>query len=262
MKFRLYHVDAFSDRLFKGNPAAVCPLESWLDGRLMQNIAAENNLSETAFYAREKQGWRIRWFSPKKEVDLCGHATLATTHVLFSHEGEQGNVISFNSRSGILKVRKQDDLLVLDFPADKIKKVTAPASLVKAVGRKPLEAFRGREDYMLVYKSKKDILQIEPDFRALLKTRARGVIITAPGKEADFVSRFFAPQFGINEDPATGSAHTTLTPYWSKRLNKTELVAHQLSERQGKMFCKMRGERVEIGGRAVTYLVGEITIPM
>lgn len=260
MKIRIFQVDAFADKLFAGNPAAVCPLDNWLSDALMQNIAAENNLAETAFFVNEKEGFRIRWFTPTAEVDLCGHATLAAAHVLFHHLDYKAEVISFQSRSGYLNVRKDDDSLTLDFPTDTYEKVTIPSFLKDAFPIQPLETYKGVLDYMLVFETQSDIENSTPDLTMIAKAESRGAIITAPGTASDFVSRYFAPQFGIPEDPVTGSAHTILTPYWSKRLGKTELSAIQLSKRRGYLHCTYLGERVAIKGQAKTYLIGEIEI--
>ena len=232
MKLRLYQVDAFADRLFSGNPAAVCPLEgqlppgeTWLPDRVMQQIAAENNLAETAFYARSGSGYAIRWFTPACEVDLCGHATLATGYVVFTYDGFKGDAVEFASRSGVLRVRREDQLLVLDFPVDAVHRAETSELLVEAIGLEPAECWKGRTDYLLVYEREDQVASLTPDFGDLAMVPARGVIVTAPGKEVDFVSRFFGPQVGVNEDPVTGSAHTTLTAYWSERLRKKELSA-------------------------------------
>jgi PhzF family phenazine biosynthesis protein len=260
MKIKFYQVDAFTDKLFGGNPAGVCPLEEWLPDEVMQNIAFENNLAETAFFIPNNGEYELRWFTPLAEVDLCGHATLATSHVIFNHLGYSRDKIIFHSRSGELTVRQEDDLLVLNFPADVVKQIEIDENIYLGVGKKPLEMYKGKTDYMLVYASQKDIDEIVPDFNSIIKSGARGVIITAPGKEADFVSRFFAPLVGVNEDPVTGSAHTTLIPYWAGKLGKKELTAIQLSKRKGKLFCKLINGRVEIAGNAVTYLEGSIKI--
>jgi PhzF family phenazine biosynthesis protein len=261
MKNRIYQIDAFTDKIFGGNPAAVCPLENWLPDALMQNIAMENNLAETAFYVKTDDRYEIRWFTPAVEVDLCGHATLAAAHVLFNHENHTGNEISFHShRSGFLKVTRAQNLLTLNFPTDSLEETALTETLTSAFNFKPLKAFTGRTDYLLVFENEAQIRELKPDFNAILKFDRRGVIATAKGETVDFVSRFFGPQVGINEDPVTGSAHTTLTPYWSEELHKTELTALQLSERQGQLTCKFLGERVEISGNARTYLTGEIEI--
>jgi len=260
MKLTLYQVDAFTETPFHGNPAAVCPLSSWLPDNLLQAIAEENNLSETAFYVPEGDAYRIRWFTPVCEVDLCGHATLATGHVLFTHEGYAKPVIALNSRSGILRVRKDGNELVLDFPVDRLDPVAAPPGLAEALGLAPLEVYRGKDDFMAVYGSEGDVVSMRPDFTLVEKIPARGVIVTAPGAKVDFVSRFFGPQSGVAEDPVTGSAHTTLVPYWSRRLGKTQLRATQVSKRRGELRCVLKGERVEIAGHACTFLIGTITL--
>jgi PhzF family phenazine biosynthesis protein len=260
MKIKFYQVDAFSDKLFGGNPAGVCPLEEWLPDNVMQNIAFENNLAETAFFISNGADYELRWFTPLEEVDLCGHATLATAHVIFNHLGYSREKIKFHSRSGELTVRQENDMLVLNFPADNTRKVEIVEELYNGFGKKPLEMFKGKTDYMLVYESQKEIENIKPDFNLIEKSKARGVIVTAKGDEVDFVSRFFAPLVGINEDPVTGSAHTTLIPYWAEKLGKKELTAMQLSKRRGKLFCKLINGRVEIAGNAVTYLEGSIKL--
>jgi PhzF family phenazine biosynthesis protein len=260
MTIKIYQIDAFADRTFAGNPAAVCPLDKWLPDETMQNIAMENNLAETAFYVNEKDGLRIRWFTPNIEVDLCGHATLATAFVLFHHENYKGDKIVFNSRSGPLTVSKSGDTLTLNFPADKIVEVPSLPALEQGLGAKSLKTFKGKTDYMLVFENEAQIKKMNPDFKLLGSVNARGIIVTAKGNTVDFVSRFFGPQSGIDEDPVTGSAHTSLTPYWASVLNKTEFIALQLSQRQGKLKCKLLGDRVEISGTAKSYLTGTITI--
>jgi PhzF family phenazine biosynthesis protein len=260
MELRLYQVDAFAERLFGGNPAAVCPLESWLPDAVMQQIAAENNLAETAFYVRTDRGFDIRWFTPTVEVDLCGHATLASAYVAFHHDGCPGDVVEFGSKSGPLRVKREGDLLVLDFPVDRVEPVAVPQLLIEALGREPVETYKGKTDYLVVYGVEEHVAALQPDLADLAMVPSRGIIVTAPGRQVDFVSRFFAPQVGVPEDPVTGSAHTTLTPYWSARLGKAELTAMQLSKRQGRLACRLAGNRVEIAGRAVPYLRGTITI--
>jgi PhzF family phenazine biosynthesis protein len=260
MKLRYHQVDAFTNELFHGNPAGVCPLAEWLPAEIMQKIAMENNQAETAFFVRGPVRYHIRWFTPAVEVDLCGHATLAASHVIFSIGGASGPVLEFDSRSGVLTVRRDGDLLTLDFPADPPSSVALPRELLESLGAEPREAFKGKTDYLLVYGSQSDIEKMNPDFGLLAKTPARGVIVTAPGDSVDFVSRFFAPQVGINEDPVTGSAHTTLTPFWAARLGKTEMEARQLSRRGGALTCRLAGSRVEISGRARAYLQGVIEI--
>jgi PhzF family phenazine biosynthesis protein len=259
MKLKIYQVDAFTSELFGGNPAAVCPLESWIEEELMQKIAGENNLAETAFYVKNNGGYDIRWFTPTVEVDLCGHATLATAFVLFNYEGHQNDEIVFSSlRSGTLKVKKREDLLTLDFPTDKIENTDLSHELLKCFNTAPVEAFKGKTDYMLVFKNEQEIKNLQPDLAAISKLKARGLIATAKGDKVDFVSRFFGPQSGVNEDPVTGSAHTTLIPYWANKTGKNNLSAIQLSARKGFLKCKYAGDRVEISGQCRLYLTGEI----
>jgi PhzF family phenazine biosynthesis protein len=260
MRIKFYQVDAFTDKLFGGNPAGVCPLEDWLPEEVMQNIAFENNLAETAFFVLNGTDYELKWFTPVSEVDLCGHATLASAHVLFEHLDYIKEKIVFHSRSGELTVRKEDEKLVLNFPADIFKKVEAPEDLINGIGKKPIETYKGKTDYLFVYGSQKDIEEINPDFNLIMKSKARGVIVTAKGDDVDFVSRFFAPEVGVNEDPVTGSAHTTLTPYWAGKLGKLELSAMQISKRRGKLNCRLIKDRVEIAGNAVTYLDGYIKV--
>lgn len=261
MRLKLYQVDAFTSHVFSGNPAAVCILDNWISPELMQQIAAENNLAETAFAVKKEINYEIRWFTPKVEVNLCGHATLATAHVLFNYYGVQGNVLNLHSHlSGALSVTKINDLLRLDFPCDEISSIDTPSVLVEALGKVPLESWKGKTDFMLVFDNQEIIENINPNFQLLETVGGRGVIVTAKGNQVDFVSRFFGPQVGINEDPVTGSAHTTLIPYWSKALNKKSLSALQLSDRKGTLYCEYLGERVHISGKAVTYLIGEIEV--
>jgi PhzF family phenazine biosynthesis protein len=260
MLLDFYQVDAFSERLFGGNPAGVCPLDQWLPDETMQKIAMENNLSETAFFVKEEGGFHIRWFTPKVEVNLCGHATLASAHIIFHHLSYKDKVISFKSRSGVLHVKKEGDLLILDFPAHKPVRAPLPNDFVHVLNITPIQCYRGGEDYLLLYKSQHEIEALIPDFRRMERTDARAVIVTAPGEKVDFVSRFFAPRVGVDEDPVTGSAHTVLIPFWAEKLGKSEMRAQQLSRRGGTLFCRLRDDRVDIGGKAVTYLKGEITI--
>ena len=264
---RIYQLDAFTDQLFSGNPAAVVPLtgqNEWLPDARMQAIAAENNLAETAFYIRTETGYHIRWFTPTVEVDLCGHATLATGYVIFFLEEQPAETqITFDSRSGPLTVCREDDgWLVLDFPADVLQRaaVHPPALAAGLKGPKPLEIHKGKTDFMVVYATQADIESLVPDFRELATIPARGVIVTAPGEDVDFVSRFFAPQAGVDEDPVTGSAHTTLIPYWSEKLAKLELTARQLSARGGYLRCKLNSDqnRVDIAGQVQLYLTGSL----
>ncbi|MGK7393032.1 MAG: PhzF family phenazine biosynthesis protein [Candidatus Cyclobacteriaceae bacterium M3_2C_046] len=259
MPINIYQVDAFASKVFAGNPAAVCPLDSWLDTDIMQKIAAENNLSETAFLVREKDQYQIRWFTPLMEVDLCGHATLASAHVIFQFLDHQRDEIIFSSQSGTLKVQKEAGWLWLDFPARPPEPTDDHPLLIEALGLVPSEVLKSR-DYLVRYQDEAQILKIKPDFAKLSQLDAVGIIITAPGENVDFVSRFFAPRAGINEDPVTGSAHCTLIPYWAKALKKQELSALQLSVRGGEISCRLRDQRVLIGGEAVTYLQGVITI--
>jgi len=259
MKRIIYQVDAFTLEVFQGNPAAVCILDQWPEEVQMQQVANENNLSETAFAVPVGECYEIRWFTPEMEVELCGHATLATAHVLFNHLEHPGDHICFDSlHSGRLTVKRSGDLLTLDFPADKLEEMVVPELIVTALLTPPLKAFRGKTDFMFVFASESEIASMEPDFGLLAQVGGRGVIVTAPGNDVDFVSRFFAPQTGINEDPVTGSAHTSLTPYWAKVLGKKRLMARQLSTRGGELVCEDKGERVEISGYAVTYMKGEI----
>ena len=261
MKLKIYQVDAFTDKIFSGNPAAVCPLDSWLPDSVMQNIALENNLAETAFYVKQGNEYLIRWFTPTVEVDLCGHATLATAHVLYHHEQCAGNEIVFRSpRSGVLKVYRHENLLTLDFPTDTLNKIQWFNEMNAGFNLIPLEGYKGKTDYLLVFENEDQIKNIQPNYPIIATWKVRGVIVTAKGKQVDFVSRFFAPQSGVNEDPVTGSAHTTLTPYWAEKLGKTEMSAMQLSSRKGYLTCKYMGDRVHISGQAKTYLIGEIEV--
>lgn len=260
MNIPIYQVDAFHSELFKGNPAAVCPLEKWIPDEAMQAIAMENNLSETAFLVRVEAGYEIRWFTPLKEVDLCGHATLASAHVLFRHLYHEKDTIEFFSASGMLYVkRSQDGMIYMDFPAQKPRKVKNKEIYGRALGKQPEEALKAGK-LMLVYRNEQDILNLNPDFRLIESLNDTGIIVTAQGKDFDFVSRFFAPAVGINEDPVTGSAHTLLIPYWSKVLHKKYLSACQCSKRGGILLCENQEERVIIGGEAVTYMNGYIHV--
>ncbi len=260
MKIDLFQIDAFTDKLFHGNPAAVCPLLEWLPTERMQQIAMENNQAETAFVVRSEDRFEIRWFTPSVEVDLCGHATLAAAFVLFQFEHYPGSVIQFGSRSGLLTVRKEGDLLTLNFPADKPEKAVAPEGLIAGMGGAPVEICKGKTDYMLVYSTQEEIVGLKPDMGLIVRVPARGIIVTAPGRDIDFVSRFFAPQSGVSEDPVTGSAHTMLMPYWAARLGRNELIAQQLSKRRGWLQCRLAGDRVEISGHARAYMRGQIDL--
>jgi PhzF family phenazine biosynthesis protein len=262
MRHKIYQVDAFTSKLFGGNPAAVCILDKWLADLTMQQIASENRLSETAFSVLENGKYTIRWFTPDREVELCGHATLATAHVLFEHLAYAEKVIEFLSpHSGALRVEKAEEGLVLDFPADIVEEISIPYEVVKTLHASPVKAYRGKTDFMFVFAGRSEVENMKPDFKLLAEMGGRGVIVTAPGVDVDFVSRFFAPQTGINEDPVTGSAHTTLTPYWSALLGRKKLKALQVSDRGGELVCEDMGDRVKIAGKAVTYLEGEIFIP-
>jgi PhzF family phenazine biosynthesis protein len=262
MQLPIYQVDAFTDRLFGGNPAAVCPLEAWLDDATLLAIAAENNLSETAFFVRENDGYALRWFTPKIEVDLCGHATLATAFVIFNELGHAGEAIRFETReAGALTVTRRGELLELNFPARPPKPVPMPPGLSEALGKAPVETLAAR-DLMAVFERAEDVISLKPDFAAVARLDTFAVIATAPASEegVDFVSRFFGPAKGVPEDPVTGSAHCTLTPYWAARLGKTRLEARQVSARGGALTCALEGDRVTIAGHAALYLKGTIWI--
>ena len=259
MKIPYFEVDAFTGRLFGGNPAGVCLLEQWLPAEVMQNIAAENNFSETAFLVPRGPDFELRWFTPAVEIDLAGHPTLASAFVLFSEGKVAGDRVRFYSRSGELVVTLKGDLLEMDFPARPAALCSVPEALVRGLGKRPEAVFQAR-DYLAIFASEAEVRSLQPDF-ALLKTLdAFGLIVTAPGNDCDFVSRFFAPRACAAEDPVTGSSHCTLVPYWSQQLGKTTLFARQVSRRGGELFCRQAGERVFIGGKAVLYLRGEIEL--
>ncbi|MBT8183453.1 MAG: PhzF family phenazine biosynthesis protein [Eudoraea sp.] len=262
MKQKIFQIDAFAENVFSGNPAAVCVLNDWLDTIVMQQIAMENNLAETAFVLPSGKQFEIRWFTPEIEVDLCGHATLAAAYVLFQYYDDIPNPIEFYSpRSGKLIVHNgKDGHIIMDFPKDASRNVSAVTSINKAIGATPIKTIKGKTDYLLIFSTQKEIEDIRPNFHLLNQLDCRGIIISAPGDDVDFVSRFFAPQCGIPEDPVTGSAHTTLTPYWAEVLGKTKLTARQLSSRGGDLICEYMGERIKISGKAVPYLIGEIEI--
>ncbi len=262
MKLKITQVDAFAEKVFSGNPAAVIILEEWLEESLMQQIGMENNLSETAFIVKEETGYQIRWFTPNVEVDLCGHATLASAKVLFDQQEFPGNEITFNSKSGLLKVTKATNgKLILNFPATPFELVRdPPASILPALKVNSATIYKGSFDYMAVVQDQQQIEALAPDFNLLSTLQSRGIVVTSRGNEADFVSRCFYPQSGINEDPVTGSAHTMMTPYWVRELGKNKLSAIQLSGRKGNLECELAGDRVYISGSAVTYLTGEIEI--
>ncbi len=261
MRIRYFQVNAFTKNPFGGNPAGVCPLDEWLPDETLQKIAAENNLSETAFFVRNGDKFHLRWMTPTVEVDLCGHATLATVAVLFFESGYQENRVDFETRSGIVSAVRSEDRIELDFPIWLPQQCETPAALVRALGRQPEQILASSRDYLAVFKSEGDVRDLAPDITTLGKLDRIGVIATAPGSDADFVSRFFAPQAGIAEDPVTGSAHCTLIPYWAARLAKNKLFARQVSRRGGELFCRLEGNRVAIGGNAVVYERGEIEIP-
>lgn len=262
MKLKQFQVDAFARRVFEGNPAAVCPLDAWLPDATLQAIALENNLSETAFFVPAGPGFHLRWFTPVAEVDLCGHATLATAHVLFEELGYKGQAIEFMTRSGRLIVERRAGMLVMDFPAQPPVPCDAPAALLAGLGAPPIEVLAA-DDYVVVFDDEEIVRTLTPDMAKLSTLALRGVCVTAPaapGSEIDFVSRFFAPRYGIPEDPVTGSAHCELAPYWAGRLGKLSLAAYQASARGGDVLCEVRGDRVILAGRAVTFMAGEIAI--
>ena len=262
MNIPFWHVDAFASVPFSGNPAGVCLLEKWLPPSLMQRIGAENNLSETAFVVTGPQECEIRWFTPASEIDLCGHATLAAGHVLFQDRGWPGSLVVFRSPSGPLAVERRGELLFLDFPARPSLPCEPSPLLLPGLGKPPVEV-RGARDYLVVYASEQDVRELAPDMARLARIDRMGVIATAPADRSsgvDFVSRFFAPGVGIPEDPVTGSSHCTLIPYWARRLGRSHLSARQVSARGGELACEEAGDRVKIGGRAVTYLRGEMSV--
>lgn len=259
MKLPIYQIDTFTKQQFKGNPAAVCPLDEWLPDYVMQSIANENNLSETAFFVPAPLGFYIRWFTPTTEVNLCGHATLAAAYVLFKYLGYAKNSIQFESKSGILNVNQDNDFLVLDFPSQMPSIHDVPHEIANLFGVKPLEYLKS-EDHIVVLDNEVEVEKISPDYKKMKSLSLRGVIITSISKDYDFVVRFFAPKYGINEDPVTGSAYTQLAPYWSKKLGFQKLRARQLSPRGGDVICEVVGNRVNIFGKAVKYLLGELEI--
>ncbi len=257
----IFQVDAFTCRQFKGNPAAICMLDEWLTKRTMQSIASENNLAETAFLVKRNDCFEIRWFTPKVEVDLCGHATLASAFVIHNLLGYDKHKIIFHSRhSGQLNVTRQNDTFFLDFPTDTINVSNDLDIITKCIGSKPTELFRGKSDYIALMDNELQLRQLNIDIPAISKLKARGLIVTSKGDKVDFVSRFFAPQSGIDEDPVTGSAHTSLIPIWSSRLNKTTMTARQLSNRGGQLICEHQGNRCVIGGKATLFMKGEIIL--
>ena len=259
MKIPMYQVDAFTDHVFGGNPAAVCVLGDWLENETMQNIAAENNLSETAFLVEAEDCFKLRWFTPKAEIDLAGHPTLAAAHVVFHCLKPGLREVRFESPSGPLLIKEEKGLINMDFPSRPGKPCGATPELARGLGAEPVELYLAR-DHMAVFETEEQILALKPDFPRLSGLDSMGVIVTAPGREVDFVSRFFAPKMGINEDPVTGSAHCTLIPYWARRLGKSRLSARQVSERIGVLACEDKGERISMAGKAVLYLEGFIFV--
>jgi PhzF family phenazine biosynthesis protein len=259
MNIPYYHVDAFAGRLFSGNPAGVCLLADWLPDGVLQSIGAENNLAETAFVVQRGSTFDLRWFTPTVEVDLCGHATLASAHVIFQHLGYRAPMVRFQTRSGELTVARTEDLLELNFPSRPAAACPAPSDLIEGLGANPAFTAKAR-DYLAVFDSEETVRNLKPNLTILARLDALGIIATAPGATSDFVSRFFAPRLGIPEDPVTGAAHCTLIPYWAERLKRVKLRALQVSARGGELLCENRGERVGIAGRAVTYSSGFLHI--
>jgi PhzF family phenazine biosynthesis protein len=261
MKLPMFQVDAFASTVFAGNPAAVCLLEAWPPDEILRRIAAENNLSETAFLVRRGERFELRWFTPLVEMALCGHATLASAHVLFEHRGWPETRVSFQTRkAGDLVVERKGDRLEMDLPARPPRSIPMPGGLVEALGETPLEVLGSEEDCLVVLPDERRVRDLRPDLSCAAMRGSRGVIVTAKGDTVDFVSRFFAPAVGIPEDPVTGSAHCVLTPFWAARLGKQSLHALQVSTRGGELFCADRCARVGIAGRAVTYLEGTIYV--
>lgn len=260
MKIDVYQVDAFASKPFEGNPAAICPLADWLPDDTLQAIAAENNLSETAFFVPNDDGYALRWFTPATEVDLCGHATLAAAKVLFEELGFEGDEIRFSTRSGLLTVARSGELLQMDFPAQPPMPHALPQEIVEAFGATPEDCLKFA-DIIAVMPTEDLVRAAKPDLSVLKRLDCRGVIITAQAEDYDFVARWFGPQTGIDEDPVTGSAFTQLVPYWAQRLGKTRFSAKQVSERGGELLCELVGDRVLISGRAVLFMRGVIELP-
>lgn len=256
----IYQVDAFNNEIFKGNPAAVCPLEKWISEDFMQAIAEENNLSETVFFVKNENTFDIKWYTPTCEIDLCGHATLAAAHIIFNELKYTEKYIEFNSKSGKLMVTKTDDWYTLNFPSEELMEIEIPSLLEQALSVPVLKTFKGKWKLLVELENEKIINNLMPNFHLLTQLEFSGIIVTAKGDSADFVSRFFAPKIGIDEDPVTGSAHTLLIPYWAKKLNKTKLEAIQLSKRKGYLKCEYLNDRVEMSGQAVTYLKGQLIL--
>ncbi len=259
MKLSIYQIDAFAKKTFEGNPAAICPLQEWLADDILLSIAEENNLSETAFFIATKEGFHIRWFTPLTEVDLCGHATLAAAFVIFNYLDYRQDTISFESKSGTLMVSRNETLLVMDFPSQPPTPCSLPIEIERALKIKPVECLKS-EDYIIVLENEQQVLDAKPELSLISNIDLRGIILTAKSNSYDFVSRFFAPKYGIDEDPVTGSAYTQLTPYWAKQLDKNKLHSKQISSRGGELFCELLDNRVSIAGYAVKYLQGEIEI--
>jgi PhzF family phenazine biosynthesis protein len=259
LKLNLYQIDAFAKNIFEGNPAGVCPLDEWLEDNIMQKIANENNLSETAFFVEENNKFHIRWFTPSNEVDMCGHATLASAYIIFEILNYKKDEIIFNSKSGILKVTKDNDKFKMNFPIQEIIKCNMPNNIIKAFETKPIECYKSM-DYILIFENEEDIINAKPNLELLKDIDTRGIIITSKSKKYDFINRFFAPKYGIDEDPVTGSAFTQLIPYWNTILNKDIFIAKQVSQRGGEVFCKLQNDRVEISGYAMKYLEGVIEL--
>jgi PhzF family phenazine biosynthesis protein len=260
MQLPLYQIDAFTSRVFAGNPAAVCPLEEWLPDATMQAIAAENNLAETAYFCRENGGYRIRWFTPAVEVDLCGHATLASGFLLLTRLAPEDDAVEFASLSGPLRVTRKGKAVALDFPARPAKPAAVPDALARALSAPPSEFLKAGNRCYAVYRTADEVRALRPDMAGLAMLAPDGIAATAPDSAYDFVSRFFAPSKGIPEDPVTGSTHTTLIPYWAERLGKTTMRAAQLSARGGELQCRLKSDRVEIAGEAVLYMEGRIYV--
>jgi len=257
LKLKQYQVDAFTSKVFGGNPAAVVPLALWPNDSLLQSIAEENNLSETAFFVASGNRFQLRWFTPVEEVDLCGHATLAAAHVIFEYLGYASPVITFETRSGELFVERKGRSLAMDFPARPLTPCEMLETLTKGLGQRPVEVLAA-DDYLAVFDSEAIVRSITPNHALLCQLDLRGVCITAPGTDVDFVSRFFAPKLGVPEDPVTGSAHCELAPYWAKKLGKNILTAKQVSRRGGSITCEVKADRVILSGTAVTFMVGEV----
>jgi len=259
MKIPFYQVDAFASKVFQGNPAAVCPLDSWLDDELMQKIAMENNLAETVFFVPYDNGFEIRWFTPTTEVNLCGHATLAAAYVIWTYLDYTQECISFNSKSGVLNVKKNEEMIEMDFPSEPAVSCPTPKAILEAFNEIPLEVLKS-VDYIVVFKKGTDLTKIDVNLNALKKLDLRGVCITTLDDKYDFVSRFFAPNYGIDEDHVTGSAYTQLTPYWHEKLGKSSFTSKQLSSRGGELNCSIKSDRVLISGSAVCCIVGELIL--